>query len=35
MKAEGKRFLYNNSDIFVVPKPLGKPLIASKLPQFS
>lgn len=35
LNAEGKRICYENSDKFIVAKPLGKPWIISRLPQFS
>ena len=35
MKAEGKRFQNIGSSKYVTPKPLGRPLIVSRLPQFS
>jgi len=35
MKAEGKRFQNTGSNKYVTPKPLRRPLIVSRLPQFS
>lgn len=35
MQAEGKRFIFEKTSKYVIPKPLGKPFIISKLPQFS